>query len=294
MSNQNESPKSTKTHACVVCNQVFSRADKLRRHITETHELKSVQEHSCSECDAVFKRKEHLNRHTQGVHFGKRIICALCDVGFVEFSRVVTHIRKVHKIPRCKICTRFILRDDGICPNANEQTICSSHKVKPLVMCGLCSKCFFQESELNTHTLIGCEGNAVSSEYTKASTTYINNSTCISECEIQGRKDSLESFSVDSFGIGDHQFLKKRQLPDCSDIFDEMKNHDVKLASFQGNTLELGAVYGSSGLFDCKNEAIFQERRQSCTPVFDLAEFILTKEDYESASVSKDLPEFDF
>ena len=91
---------------CDTCNRVFKKQGKLERHVKEIH-LMDFESFDCKECSKSFKRKEHYKRHMKATHFGDKYSCPLCEVTYVEVSRIKTHLKKVHKLDTCQHCGHF-------------------------------------------------------------------------------------------------------------------------------------------------------------------------------------------
>jgi uncharacterized Zn-finger protein len=79
-------------HACFKCHRVYADAEKLKRHVNNTHN--KLKRFECTICDKRFAYKHILQEH-QNLHFGlKPHACTECDKRFAARSNLIQHKRR--------------------------------------------------------------------------------------------------------------------------------------------------------------------------------------------------------
>lgn len=136
---------SEKRHFCSKCDAHYSRPDKLRRHVANTHECQKP--FACDVCYKSFSRLDYLKAH-KNIHTGKKFECDVCHQFFSSQFNLKTH-KKLHtgeKLPfSCEFCEKTFSRKDFLyCHVARD------HKNKRF-KCEICSKLFSRNDILNRH-----------------------------------------------------------------------------------------------------------------------------------------------
>ena len=143
---------------CDHCELVFSRQDKLLKHIGLAHTNKKVPaSYQCSQCKQLFKENSNYQRHTKTNGISK-YQCKVCDETFCIARDLAKHTKSEHsKQLQCQRCdkkftkkwnlTRHLqVRTELLCEQCGKY-ICSeydlvvhknSHDVDNCPICGVC------------------------------------------------------------------------------------------------------------------------------------------------------------
>ena len=88
-----------KRFKCSLCESSFSRADKLKTHISSVHEGKKP--YQCDKCNESFAEFRILKNHTIRVHQGneeeKWFKCSFCESRFSRTDSLQRHISSFHE-----------------------------------------------------------------------------------------------------------------------------------------------------------------------------------------------------
>lgn len=111
----------------------------------------------------------------KATHFGEKYACPLCDVTYVEVSRIKTHIKKVHKLDICQPCGHFEKpEEEHKCVQGGlakaRQSGRSKRQTGVLYSCKACKLTFLTPKELDAHDV---------------SQTHLSNSTQKKESKIE-------------------------------------------------------------------------------------------------------------
>jgi len=130
---KNKVHEGKKPHVCSICGSSFTKAYRLKLHISTAHEGNAV---SCSVCEKIFKAQEYLVSHI------KRQKCKGSPVTkqFTEISEEGTEFFQ------CSKCNIKLETKQGI-----KVHILSVHKGKNPYVCSFCNVSFSQISQVKNH-----------------------------------------------------------------------------------------------------------------------------------------------
>ncbi|XP_053404442.1 uncharacterized protein LOC123554102 isoform X2 [Mercenaria mercenaria] len=83
--------------SCKVCKATFKRADHLKVHIDQIHDLTVLWVCSIPGCELRYKTKAQLEVHIQR-HKGKRFHCSYCPQQFTILSKLNSHMEECHSV----------------------------------------------------------------------------------------------------------------------------------------------------------------------------------------------------
>ncbi|CAG9119895.1 unnamed protein product [Plutella xylostella] len=121
------SPPAGRNFACQLCPRTYTSSNSLRCHMKRNHSEKKPPTHACPVCDKVFSQKSVLTRHLV-VHTGARAhACPLCARRFAQPATRDTHYRRVHAqssgqegVPRC-VCLFMVSTRELAYPGSNSR-----------------------------------------------------------------------------------------------------------------------------------------------------------------------------
>jgi len=132
-------------YSCDMCNKVFYRRDRLKRHML-THS--GVKPYKCDECDKAYIEERRLKDHKL-VHSGELPHpCDQCEKAFPKPSHLALHIKTIHSSERpykCETCEKAFATKGKL--NDHNKV----HTGRKQFACNICSKKFARLSHLQGH-----------------------------------------------------------------------------------------------------------------------------------------------
>lgn len=86
---------------CPHCPNILPK-NSLRNHIAKFHTLDKP--YSCTVCNKGFLSSTGFNLHMQA-HAGRKFMCSICDCKFNQKVHLKTHLKGVHKLAQCMVCS---------------------------------------------------------------------------------------------------------------------------------------------------------------------------------------------
>ena len=120
---------------CDICNKTFTSPEKLKIHVTETHQAEPVQ---CKLCDEVFESRKSLQDHSNSNHNSAIEKCNHCSKWFTKNSMKKHDCQKISKIEK-KL----------------KQRLLTSYELN--TKCKFCPKAFGSENKLRMHLKLSCK-----------------------------------------------------------------------------------------------------------------------------------------
>ncbi|VDL91724.1 unnamed protein product [Schistocephalus solidus] len=121
---------STASHACRLCDKVYSQPSALKMHV-RTHTLPC----QCAYCGKSFSRKWLLKGHER-THTGERPYqCTTCHRSFADRSNLRAHMQthQIDKRYKCSVCPRSFSRMGLLCKHYSQSTACGAAVTRPTV-----------------------------------------------------------------------------------------------------------------------------------------------------------------
>ena len=140
---------------CRHCDQIFLKAEFLRYHLYQLHNL-AVPINKCLMCLREFESERKARNHMDANHIGLKIKCAQfhCDKNFDTDDEYQNHFTEKHQKAdkyTCHICGEVYRSDKRACFNRHVESHGLEGKQKPEFECIQCPKVFFFETDLKSH-----------------------------------------------------------------------------------------------------------------------------------------------
>lgn len=103
---------------CNICDKVYSRASRLRKHMTSHEEIVTKEVQTCRECSMAFVSEKLANGHCRRMHdednsfieyieLSAVVCCEFCELAFVHPEKLLSHkhIHNGEKPYECEFCT---------------------------------------------------------------------------------------------------------------------------------------------------------------------------------------------
>ena len=146
---------------CKMCGKKIYGYTAAYKHVLKMHkksaaqeeylnEISKLKERSCSFCGEVFIDSSSLNNHKETAHKNVDFPCPLCDYRSNNVSNLKMHVRNMHvdvgKKAFCHLCPASFRAQGSL-----RQHIDLNHYGNKYVKCDICSKQFYNNSQLRRH-----------------------------------------------------------------------------------------------------------------------------------------------
>ncbi|XP_054276355.1 zinc finger protein 184-like [Macrosteles quadrilineatus] len=134
-------------HPCSKCNQVFSFASLMRRHMRLKHKM--LKRYTCDTCGSVFGDKIKYDNHVEYYH-RPSLACKFCSKEYPTIKQLVLHENSLHRFDRtehyqCSFCPRKFVRQELLLQHETHHTEHYDHR------CGVCGYGFNEEEAKERH-----------------------------------------------------------------------------------------------------------------------------------------------
>ena len=226
---------------CRHCDQIFSRAVHLRKHLYELHSV-TVPRNKCLMCLREFDKEKSAMHHMDRTHIGLKIKCpflSICDEIFNTDEEYQNHFSLKHQKAdkyTCHICGQVFRSNQRAGFNRHVETHSMDGKQKPSFQCEQCPKAFFFETDFKAHLTHTTHSGKV---YPCTICDYKANKECSLKAHLVQRHSSVRPFECEICGKGFsniryfhkhqavHETVRKYECYVCSKKFKTSKHLGV-------------------------------------------------------------------
>ena len=186
---------------CRHCDQIFLKAEFLRYHLYQLHNL-AVPINKCLMCLREFESERKARNHMDKTHIGLGIKCMQfqCTKIFDTDDEYQNHFSEKHQKAdkyNCHICGEVFRSDKRACFNRHVESHGLEGKQKPEFECNQCLKVFFFETDLKSHLAQSTHGGRI---FPCSICGYNLSSKTRLECHLAERHSSERPFGCELCG----------------------------------------------------------------------------------------------